>query len=426
MQTGSVPWTKSRAIKLLGLVVVLVVVGLCVAGAYYFWLLMSDRLGTFYNTADLADLDGDGDLDVILHQVREEAEFAAFSATTLWINQGDGQFVAVKHPEWLGAESGLASAAGDMDGDGDIDLVFFTGWSLRFLPNPGEAQGGWSGEFGIVQTVSAPTRDAQYGSILVGDLNDDGRLDSIVAGCCGRLFTVQPHDDSPNYSWVWINQSTSSGRFLSRSSLLPALDGLAMDSAALGDLDGDGDLDLFAAVIAPPEGRNRDPADRVLVNDGSGGFTDPGQRLGDSDSTAVALGDLDGDGDLDALVGTGEGALVWINQGGAQGGRGGTFALSGQKIPGGQTQVVFLSDLDGDGDLDALVAGRQRAAIWWNDGQSAFARSGQRFRYSERHGLAVGDFNGDGQPDIFVAEYARNYRLWLNQGDGTFRRFTPR
>jgi len=193
-----------------------------------------------------------------------------------------------------------------------------------------------------------------------------------------------------------------------------------MRAAALGDLDGDGDLDLFAAVIAPRQGRNRDPADRVLINDGSGNLTDSGQRLGKTDSTAVALGDLDGDGDLDALVGTGRWALVWINQGGAQGGQNGTFALSGLEISGSQTRAVLLSDLDGDGDLDALIAGRRQAAVWWNDGQAAFTRSSQRFRYSNQHGLAIGDFNGDGRPDVFAAAYSRDYRLWLNQGDGTF------
>jgi len=199
------------------------------------------------------------------------------------------------------------------------------------------------------------------------------------------------------------------------------LDGLAMRAAALGDLDGDGDLDLFAAVIAPRQGRNRDPADRVLINDGLGDFTDSGQRLGETDSTAVALGDLDGDADLDVLVGTGRGAMVWINQGGAQGGQDGTFALSAQRISGGRIRAVFLSDLDGDGDLDPLVAARRQATVWWNDGQAAFARSSQRFRYSKRHGLAIEDFNGDGRPDVFAAEGSRDYRVWFNQGDGTFR-----
>jgi hypothetical protein len=194
-----------------------------------------------------------------------------------------------------------------------------------------------------------------------------------------------------------------------------------MEEMALGDLDGDGDLDLFAAVIAPNQGRNRDRADRVLFNDGAGSFEDSGQRLGDTDSRAVALGDLDGDGDLDALVGKGHGAEPWMNQGGAQGGEAGTFALASYRIPGGQTKAVLLSDLDGDGDLDVLLAGRRRATIWWNDREAGFTCSGQRFRYSRKHGLTVGDFDGDGWTDVFAASYARDYRIWHNQGDGMFR-----
>jgi hypothetical protein len=307
-----------------------------------------------------------------------------------------------------------------VDQDGDIDLFVFPGWYLRLILNQGGTQGGQTGEFKVNNVVSAPEKPAQFGSVILGDLNNDGQVDGIVVGCCGRVFTLQPDDDTPNFSWVWINEWDASGRLPLHASILSALDGLAMRAAALGDLDSDGDLDLFAAVIAPRQGRNTDPADRVIFNDGSGDFTDSGQRLGKIDSTAVALGDLDGDGDLDALVGTGRGALVWINQGGAQHSQDGTFALSGQKISSNQIKAVFLSDLDGDGDLDALIARRQQAAVWWNDGQAAFTRSSQRFRYSKRHGLAIGDFNGDGRPDIFAAAYSEDCRVWFNQGDGIF------
>jgi hypothetical protein len=418
VQTGSASRTKSHATTLFGLLAVL---GLVVLGlfSYYGWLVVSDNLGTFHNTADLADLDGDGDLDVVLHNVRNESEFTAFAVTTLWINQGDGRFVA-RRLEGVQGESGWASAAGDVDRDGDADLVVFPGWYLRLILNQGGAQGGQSGEFKNSKVINAPKPHAQFGSVILDDLNNDGQVDGIVVGCCGRVFTLNPDDDTPNISWVWINASDSSDRLAPHSSILSALDGLAMRAAALGDLDGDGDLDLFAAVIAPRQGRNTDPSDRVIINDGLGNFTDSGQRLGETDSTAVALGDLDGDGDLDALVGTGRGAMVWLNQGGAQGGREGTFALSEQEVSGGQTGAIFLSDMDGDGDLDVLIAGRRQAAIRWNDGQAAFTRSSQRFRYSKRHGLAIGDFNGDGQPDIFAAAYSKDYRVWFNQGDSTF------
>ena len=69
-------------------------------------------------------------------------------------------------------------------------------------------------------------------------------------------------------------------------------------------------------------------------------------------------------------------------------------------------------------DFKAIVAEKNLAAIWWNDGQAGFLDSGQRLRYSERHGLAVDDFNADGHPDFFAAAYDTGSQLWLNQGDG--------
>jgi len=368
----------------------------------------------------LADLDGDGDMDVVMHNVRTESEFTAFGGPSLWINRGGGQFVSRRlgDAQWgVGQGGGWASAAGDVDLDGGVDLLVFDGVRLRVLLNPREKPG----EFGRARLLNNVGGDGQYGSIALGDLNDDGRVDGIIAGCCGRQFTLSPDVNIPNVSWVWINALGASANLSPRTSVISALDGLAIRAIALGDLDGDDDLDIFAAVIVPSQDRNTDPSDQVLFNDSSGNFTDSGQRLGRTDSTSVALGDLDGDGDLDALVGTEREAMVWINQGRFQGGQEGFFALAGQKIFGSQIRAVFLSDLDGDGDQDALVAGIRQGDIWWNDGLGTFTRSDQRFRYSKRDGLAIGDFNGDGQPDIFVAEYYKDYRVWFNQGNGSFK-----
>ena len=149
----------------------------------------------------------------------------------------------------------------------------------------------------------------------------------------------------------------------------------------------------------------------------SGQRLDNPRKAGTAASGAVALGDLDGDGDQDALVATRAGASIWMNRGGSQDGQTGVFAESGQILGRGHIEAVFLADLDADGDLDALVAGQAQATIWWNDGKADFSDSGQRLEYTERHGLAVGDFDDDGDLDVFSAANDE-FHLWLNQGDG--------
>ena len=93
---------------------------------------------------------------------------------------------------------------------------------------------------------------------------------------------------------------------------------------ALGDLDGDADLDIFSTSFDTNHTWfNTDPS--------QGTFTAGGQSLG-TDGLGVSLGDLDGDGDLDAFVieNDSTGNQVWINQGGIQAGTRGSFAANGQ------------------------------------------------------------------------------------------------
>jgi len=138
----------------------------------------------------------------------------------------------------------------------------------------------------------------------------------------------------------------------------------------MGDLDGDGDLDAFVV--------NSVQANRVWLNNGSGVFSDSGQALGPSSGYGVSLADLDGDGDLDAFTANrGEGNKVWLNNGS------GVFSDSGQSLGSAESSGVNLGDLDGDGDLDAFVANNstpyngQPNKVWLNNGSGVFSSNGQ-------------------------------------------------
>jgi len=398
---------------------------LLLAGAVYLLLHYGinciDGCGPYHNATSVADLDGDGDLDVVLSNLRHETETTIWAGPTLWINQGGGKFT----PRRVNF-GGSSTVVGDVDGGGDADIVQM-GYPVTLYRNQGGEQGGKPGDFKQGNSIAPqeyPHDWSSIGSIALGDLNNDGRLDALVGYCCSIVIEGQAGEDKfhPFLPFVWINTLDENGFLRGHSLNLSSLGDLPM-RPTLGDLDGDGDLDVLAAIL-PPKGAHYDSADRVLLNDGSGSFADSGQRLenastsGAAASAGVALGDLDGDGDLDALIGKEAGAVIWINQGGVQGGQTGVFADSGQRLGRGHIETVFLADLDGDGDLDALVAGKSQASIWWNAGQAGFRDSKQRLRYNERHGLAIGDFNGDGHPDVFSAAYDVEYHLWLNQGDG--------
>ena len=132
---------------------------------------------------------------------------------------------------------------------------------------------------------------------------------------------------------------------------------------------------------------------------GSGEFIKAGRRSFVSRAGDVVLGDLDGDGDLDAVsLGS-----VALNDGSGQ------FTDSGQNL-GYWVGGISLGDVDNDGDLDVFFARRhQQNELWLNDGSGTFTNSGQKFNESGRSAdAAMADLDGDGDLDIFVGNYWRN------------------
>ena len=168
-------------------------------------------------------------------------------------------------------------------------------------------------------------------------------------------------------------------------------------SVALGDLDGDGDLDAFF-------GRHL-TFNRVYLNDGSGTLIDTGQWVTGGlwgNSHSIDLGDVDGDGDLDAFLSSFTANRVYLNDGT------GYFVDSGQQLGNSMSFGVVLGDLDGDDDLDAFVANGNTDSnrIYLNEGTGLFVDSGVQVGGTNMsHAAVLGDLDGDGKSDAVLGAH---------------------
>lgn len=414
----------------------------------------SETKGPFKNWMKVADINGDGNLDILVSHTRWEEVDISWAGVGRWINNGNGRFELIQD-EQMDLFAAYAGGAGDVDQDGDTD-IFVQDFGVHLLTNQGGQQGGNTGTFLASSQITPPSIYANGhpdmgGTITTGDLNGDGKIDIFVAGCCyGSNPTRSGYDHISSLSWVWINDGVEKGFQTDHVLMMDFLNGKPIREAALGDVDGDGDLDVFAAVGSPTIGTLDSLDDLILLNDGAGKLTLYEQQLGNADSTSVALGDVNGDARLDALVGTSTGANLWINQSNKMSTGDPMFVPAGQmfesshtiknKLQAGisaaadklfglyfpygstRTKAVFLTDLDGDGDLDALIARILGAEIWWNNGQGEFQQSNIRFPYKEDTGMAIGDFDGDQDADIFTGNNGNDYQVWFNDGRGNFKR----
>ena len=184
--------------------------------------------------------------------------------------------------------------------------------------------------------------------------------------------------------------------------------GVKATDQPLGRLDGDADLDLFFA--------RRGGASAVWLNNGAGTFTDTGQSLGNANTYVVALGDLNGDGDVDAFLGNDGGNTVWFNNGN------GTFSDSLQLLGVETTVAVHLFDADADGDIDAWATNgdglSQATQVWLNDGTGHFTDSGWALASTTATASAIGNLDNDTDLDVLVVSFDGDHQVWLNQYSG--------
>jgi hypothetical protein len=347
----------------------------------------------------LGDLNGNGYLDAYL-AINYGGGDPYLHPDYVLINQGNGSFIASGQSVENFNSSSVTLV--DVNGDGHLDAVVGH-YNVSIIIN--YDRGNFDrGSYSAGIDSGAIGRAA----VALGDLNGSGSFDIFVPACCGGIDS----EGNPFFSPDVVRLNRGDGRFFSNGQQLAQT---GSNAVALGDLNGSGFIDAFIAAgqSTNPDGSNtsRTP-NMVWFNTGQGQFQDSGQRLGDAESMAVVLGDLNRYGFLDAVVGNRGADEVWFNDGQ------GNFSDSGQRLGSGLTRSVFLDDLDGDGDLDLVVGRESSAQIWLNDGTGQFSQ-GESISYDHYEAITLGDVTGDGFIDILVAG-VESYQVWHGQGNGLF------
>lgn len=319
---------------------------------------------------DVGDLDGDGDADVV--------SGGNIGNTIYWFeNDGAGSFT--EHIISAFSDGCWFLKVVDLDGDGDPDVlrVSQNDDSVTWYANDG------GGNFGPVQPVAV---FQQAYSAHASDLDGDGDLDIIGASAYTDELYWFANDGTCNFG--------------SAQTIVTNVDGANNTTAA--DLDGDGDNDVLLAAF------NVNTI-TWYENDGAGGFGPP-QLITSALFYAhrVYTADMDGDGDPDVLSASGgDDKVAWYANDGT-----GSF---------GPQQIITTSaywvtsalagDADGDGDLDVFSTSQEDDKVAWyeNDGAGAFGPTiAITISAAEPHTMHVGDLDGDGSDDLVVGMESSN------------------
>jgi len=378
-------------------------VGVCVVGLFTgaIALVLSDAsamAGPFERATDpidvgpmagvpaLADFDGDGDLDVVVACGRQPDDESGHAQVLL--NDGHGKLTKAGKPIRIGP-SAYGLAVGDLNGDGSPDFAVrqHDSYDVAILIGHGD------GSFAAPTFVTLHTGDSPHvHGIAIADVNADGHNDLLATLVDDHALAVLLGDGAGS-----IQPALGQPYFAHRHPYL---------QINVADINGDGHVD---AVMTDMRGGGL----TVLVGSGTGMFApSKGYSLGAHTPIETAerpmacdLGDIDGDGDLDAVVVFDESPLAarMINTGN------GTFVEPANAAirlarpsTGGR-----LVDVTGDGALDFIASTTQTEAISISpgNGDGTFGDAMTVDAGGEDPAIAIGDLNGDGRPDIVTGNY---------------------
>ncbi|HTS90102.1 MAG TPA: VCBS repeat-containing protein [Gemmatimonadales bacterium] len=368
------------------------------------------------NIAQFADIDCNGHLDMLLGRVdgtiaQYEMESLDSTGTPRFRLVTDrfqdiqiiGQRISLHGANTL--------AVADLDGDGDPDILWgdFFEPGLLWLRNVGNCRHPDFHSDHIPFPPNAPLETSGYNAPAVGDLRGHGRLDLVVGVLGGAYNPIKTSRDN----LYELDQTGPLAWTVRTTHLLDAVDLGSESVPALVDLDGDGDSDLVVGTKIEPDNLHRGG---LYWFENTGSRTKPEFRLrGQLDVApafqyAPAFGDLDGDGKPDLILGQFHDAVAFYHNDGTPGHPHFTLVDSAiVRLPHGSNAVPALVDIDGDGRLDLFLGESSgRILFFRNEGTPAVPRFvlvtddflGEKL--GRRTAPRFADLFGDGLPSLIV------------------------
>ncbi|WP_411030392.1 FG-GAP-like repeat-containing protein [Spongiimicrobium sp. 3-5] len=403
-----------------------------------------DNTGGSINSVRAADIDGDGDMDVL--SASESADYIAWHENI----DGNAQFAA---PQIISSDVDrpLQVRFADLDGDMDMDVI---------STSRSDSKVAWyentdgNGLFGPQEILKVDPGNGAY-AVMPVDLDDDGDLD-IISSSIAEIVWQENLDGNGTFSTQKLISSNSwSSKFLHAADfdqdgdidILSAsthdmriawqqnIDGLgtfgsprtlaieefkAFDVQAV-DVDGDGLKDIVAATDKSSIWDGTIYWQKQLSN--QKGFSPPivvSQGLVRLKTVSVA--DIDGDGDMDIVTSSKDQRhIAWYENIDGLGNYGNEIVSQGYAD---EISSVHPVDIDGDGDIDIAYSSEVRDEIAWfenTDGNGTFGQTNDIDSSSAADGaknVYSADFDGDGDMDLVCAMSQRDYINWYNNTDG--------
>lgn len=345
------------------------------------------RTGSEVTAVAAADLDGDGRMDVVVGS-------APGATVAVLLGRGDGSLAPA-----LVSASGRVDGSlgvGDLDGDGRLDVVVADrpGDRVRFLRGLGNGR--------FAAPVVALQVDGPNGVRLV-DMDQDGRLDLVGPELRGPFAAAK----------LTVALGNGSGGFATaRSTELDA----GFQDIGLADVDGDGRPDVVLVLGKDPS--YAAPSVDLRYNRGQGVLADAVPITDETDVRAVALGDVDADGDADTVIAGGLSQVV-VNTGLQPLPVRFTDPLS--RGTANSPMSVVSGDIDADGDLDVVTAGygESTGGVGIHRGDGAGTLGPATVIPASQGELLLGDLDADGDLDLLSYGY-RTVRTLTNDGAGFF------